>query len=110
MKENVGFSPKGAAGGFVPITKYRYLDGELVEITEEDLKAASVRNKEMEFTNQCVSLALTARKLEEDEDTTDISVGENNTHFSRAGWNCKDPPRPEVKEGYSNLPKRQVSK
>ena len=38
---------KGAAGGFVPITTHRYLDGELVKIGEEDLKQASIRNKEM---------------------------------------------------------------
>ena len=87
---------KGAAGGFVPITKYRYLDGELVEITEEDLKAASVRNKEMGSQSMRV-IALTARKLEEDEDITDISVVENNLIFLGL-VGIMDPPRPEVKE------------
>ena len=38
---------KGAAGGFVPITTHRYKNGELVEIVDEDLKQASLRNKEM---------------------------------------------------------------
>ncbi|MBA4734372.1 MAG: cation-transporting P-type ATPase [Candidatus Poseidoniales archaeon] len=87
---------KGAAGGFVPITKYRYLDGELVEISGEDLKAASVRNKEMGSQSMRV-IALAARKLEEDEDITDISVVENELIFLGL-VGIMDPPRPEVKE------------
>ncbi|MBM53581.1 MAG: hypothetical protein CMB36_00930 [Euryarchaeota archaeon] len=87
---------KGAAGGFVPITKYRYLDGELVEISEEDLKAASVRNKEMGSQSMRV-IALAARKLHEDEDITDISVVENELIFLGL-VGIMDPPRPEVKE------------
>jgi Ca2+-transporting ATPase len=87
---------KGAAGGFVPITKYRYLDGELVEISEEDLKAASVRNKEMGSQSMRV-IALAARKLQDDEDITDISVVENELIFLGL-VGIMDPPRPEVKE------------
>ena len=87
---------KGAAGGFVPITKYRYLDGELVEISEEDLKAASVRNKEMGSQSMRV-IALAARKLHDDEDITDISVVENELIFLGL-VGIMDPPRPEVKE------------
>jgi Ca2+-transporting ATPase len=87
---------KGAAGGFVPITKHRYLDGKLVEISEEDLKAASLRNKEMGSQSMRV-IALAARKLEENEDITDISVVENNLIFLGL-VGIMDPPRPEVKE------------
>ena len=87
---------KGAAGGFVPITKHRYLDGKLVEISEEDLKAASLRNKEMGSQSMRV-IALAARKLEENEDITDISVVENNMIFLGL-VGIMDPPRPEVKE------------
>ncbi|DAC07572.1 MAG TPA: HAD family hydrolase, partial [Candidatus Poseidoniales archaeon] len=87
---------KGAAGGFVPITKYRYLDGELVEISEDDLKAASVRNKEMGSQSMRV-IALAARKLEEDEDITDLFVVEKDLIFLGL-VGIMDPPRPEVKE------------
>ena len=71
---------KGAAGGFVPITTHRYLDGELVEISDEDLKEASSRNEEMGSHSMRV-IALAARKLGDDEDFTDIAVVENNLIF-----------------------------
>ncbi|MGB0475246.1 MAG: cation-translocating P-type ATPase [Candidatus Poseidoniaceae archaeon] len=87
---------KGAAGGFVPITTHRYLDGELVEISEDDLKQASIRNKEMGSQSMRV-IALAARKLNEDEDMNDISVVENNMIFLGL-VGIMDPPRPEVKD------------
>ena len=87
---------KGAAGGFVPITTHRYLDGALVEISEDDLKQASIRNKEMGSQSMRV-IALAARKLNEDEDMNDISVVENNMIFLGL-VGIMDPPRPEVKD------------
>ncbi|MEC7272239.1 MAG: HAD-IC family P-type ATPase, partial [Candidatus Thermoplasmatota archaeon] len=87
---------KGAAGGFVPITTHRYLDGELVEISEDDLKEASKRNKEMGSQSMRV-IALAAKKLADDEDMTDISVVENGMIFLGL-VGIMDPPRPEVKE------------
>ena len=87
---------KGAAGGFVPITTHRYLDGELVKIGEEDLKQASIRNKEMGSQSMRV-IALAARKLEDDEDISDINVVENDLIFLGL-VGIMDPPRPEVKE------------
>ncbi|MDP6865972.1 MAG: HAD-IC family P-type ATPase, partial [Candidatus Poseidoniaceae archaeon] len=87
---------KGAAGGFVPITTHRYLDGELVKIGEDDLKQASIRNKEMGSQSMRV-LALAARKLEDDEDISDINVVENDLIFLGL-VGIMDPPRPEVKE------------
>ncbi|MEC7168006.1 MAG: cation-transporting P-type ATPase [Candidatus Thermoplasmatota archaeon] len=87
---------KGAAGGFVPITTHRYKNGELVEIVDEDLKQASIRNKEMGSQSMRV-LALAARKLGHEEDITDIaSVEKNLTFLGLVG--IMDPPRPEVKE------------
>ena len=87
---------KGAAGGFVPITTHRYLDGELVEISDEDLKEASSRNEEMGSHSMRV-IALAARKLGADEDFTDITVVENNMIFLGL-VGIMDPPRPEVKD------------
>ena len=87
---------KGAAGGFVPITTHRYLDGELVEISKDDLKEASKRNKEMGSQSMRV-IALAAKKLDEDDDMTDISVVENGMIFLGL-VGIMDPPRPEVKE------------
>ena len=87
---------KGAAGGFVPITSHRYLDGELVAIQDEDLKQASIRNKEMGSQSMRV-IALAARKLKEDEDINDMSAIENNLIFLGL-VGIMDPPRPEVKE------------
>ena len=87
---------KGAAGGFVPITSHRYLDGELVAIQDEDLKQASIRNKEMGSQSMRV-IALAARKLKDDEDLDDMSVIENNLIFLGL-VGIMDPPRPEVKE------------
>ena len=87
---------KGAAGGFVPITTHRYLDGELVEISKDDLKEASKRNKEMGSQSMRV-IALAAKKLGEDDDMTDISVVENGMIFLGL-VGIMDPPRPEVKE------------
>ena len=87
---------KGAAGGFVPITTHRYSDGELVEISEDDLKEASKRNKEMGSQSMRV-IALAAKKLADDEDMTDISLVENGMIFLGL-VGIMDPPRPEVKE------------
>ena len=87
---------KGAAGGFVPITTHRYKNGELVEIVDEDLKQASLRNKEMGSQSMRV-LALAARKLGPEEDITDIASVEKNLIFLGL-VGIMDPPRPEVKE------------
>ena len=87
---------KGAAGGFVPITTHRYKNGELVEIVDEDLKQASLRNKEMGSQSMRV-LALAARKLGPEEDITDITSVEKNLIFLGL-VGIMDPPRPEVKE------------
>ena len=87
---------KGAAGGFVPITTHRYLDGELVEISDDDLKEASKRNKEMGSQSMRV-IALAAKKLSDNEDMTDISVVEDGMIFLGL-VGIMDPPRPEVKE------------
>lgn len=87
---------KGAAGGFVPITTHRYKNGELVEIVDEDLKQASIRNKEMGSQSMRV-LALAARKLGPKEDITDIASVEKNLIFLGL-VGIMDPPRPEVKE------------
>ena len=43
------------AGGFVPITTHRYLDGELVEISEDDLNKHRFETRKW-VLNQCVSL------------------------------------------------------
>ena len=87
---------KGAAGGFVPITTHRYKNGELVEIVDEDLKQASLRNKEM-GSQSMRAFALAARKLGPEEDITDIASVEKNLIFLGL-VGIMDPPRPEVKE------------
>ena len=87
---------KGAAGGFIDITRYIYSDGELVDISDEDLKIASMRNSEMGSQSMRV-IALAARKLEDDEDISDINIVENNLIFLGL-VGIMDPPRPEVKE------------
>lgn len=87
---------KGAAGGFVPIATKRFVDGKLVEIKDDDLKEASVKNNEMGSQSMRV-LALAARKLGDNEDINDISVVESDLIFLGL-VGIMDPPRPEVKE------------
>ena len=87
---------KGGAGGFLPITEWKILDGEIVPIEPEDIEKASLANKEMAGQAMRV-LALCARRLDEDEDIYDINVVE--TGFIFLGLvGIMDPPRSEVKD------------
>jgi len=87
---------KGAAGGFVPITSYRFKEGEIVPIEKSDFENAQKVNESMGSKSMRV-IALAARKLEPDEDIEDIEVVESGLIFLGL-VGIMDPPRPEVRD------------
>ncbi|MBP77662.1 MAG: metal-transporting ATPase [Deltaproteobacteria bacterium] len=87
---------KGGAGGYLPITDWKILNGEIVPIQQEDIEKAALANKEMASQAMRV-LALCARRLDEDEDIYDVDTVE--TGFIFLGLvGIMDPPRAEVKD------------
>ena len=87
---------KGGAGGYVPLTDWKIVDGDIVPIESEDIDSASIVNKEMAGQAMRV-LALCARRLDEDEDIYDISTVESGFIFLGL-VGIMDPPRAEVKD------------
>ena len=85
---------KGGAGGYKTLVKSKVVDGKIVPIEESDFTAAAQANKDMAGKAMRV-IALCARKLEPDEDYTDMAKMEDNLIFlGMVG--IIDPPRAEV--------------
>ena len=85
---------KGGAGGYKTLVKWKVVDGKIVPIEESDFTAAAQANKDMAGKAMRV-IALCARKLEPDEDYTDMAKMEDNLIFlGMVG--IIDPPRAEV--------------
>ena len=85
---------KGGAGGYKTLVKSKVVDGKIVPIEESDFTAAAQANKDMAGKAMRV-IALCARKLEPDEDYTDMAKMEDNLIFlGMVG--IINPPRAEV--------------
>lgn len=90
---------KGAAGGFRKLVTQVFKDGELREIQKQDFLDAEKINDEM-AGNAMRVLGLAARKLEPDEDYTNLQAIEKDLIFLGL-VGIIDPPRPEVKHAIS---------
>ena len=90
---------KGAAGGFRKLVTQVFRDGELREIQKQDYLDAEKINDEM-AGNAMRVLGLAARKLEPDEDYTNLQAIEKDLIFLGL-VGIIDPPRPEVKHAIS---------
>ena len=85
---------KGGAGGFKELVKWKISDGEIVPIEPDDYQSAYDANKDMASKAMRV-IALCARKVEENEDITNMETMENDLIFlGMVG--IIDPPRAEV--------------
>ena len=98
---------KGGAGGYVPLTDWKIVDGEIVPIVPDDIEAASRANKAMASQAMRV-LALCARRLDEDEDINDIEVVESGFIFLGL-VGIMDPPRAEVKDAIAICQKAGIT-
>ncbi len=87
---------KGGAGGYLSITDWKILDGEIVPIQPEDIEKGAAANKEMASQAMRV-LALCARRLDEGEDIEDVTSVESGFIFLGL-VGIMDPPRAEVKD------------
>ena len=90
---------KGAAGGFRKLVTQVFRDGELREIQKQDFLDAEIVNDQM-AGNAMRVLGLAARKLEPDEDYTNLEAIEKDLIFLGL-VGIIDPPRPEVKDAIS---------
>ena len=82
---------KGGAGGFRKLVKWKVRDGEVVPIEDGDFEYASEANRLMASKAMRV-IALCARKVEPDDDITDmVSMEDNLIFLGMVG--IMDPPR-----------------
>ena len=86
---------KGSAGGYSELTSSKIVDNKIVPITDDDRLKVKALNTQLGSQAMRV-IALFARKVEDGEDISDISLIENDLIFLGL-VGIMDPPRPEVK-------------
>ena len=98
---------KGGAGGFRKLVKWKVRDGEVVPIEDGDFEYASEANRLMASKAMRV-IALCARKVEPDDDITDmVSMEDNLIFLGMVG--IMDPPRAEVYDAIQRCQKAGIS-
>ena len=98
---------KGGAGGFKKLVKWKVRDGEVVPIEDGDFEYASEANRLMASKAMRV-IALCARKVEPDDDITDmVSMEDNLIFLGMVG--IMDPPRAEVYDAIQRCQKAGIS-
>ena len=86
---------KGSAGGYSELTSSKIVDNKIVPLTDDDRLKVKALNTQLGSQAMRV-IALFARKVEDGEDISDISLIENDLIFLGL-VGIMDPPRPEVK-------------
>ena len=98
---------KGGAGGFRKLVKWKVRDGEVVPIEDGDFEYASEANRLMASKAMRV-IALCARKVEPNDDITDmVSMEDNLIFLGMVG--IMDPPRAEVYDAIRRCQKAGIS-
>ena len=98
---------KGGAGGFKKLVKWKVKNGEIVPIEDGDFENASEANRIMASKAMRV-IALCARKVQPDDDITDMDSMEDNLIFlGMVG--IMDPPRSEVYDAIRRCQKAGIA-
>ena len=98
---------KGGAGGFKKLVKWKVANGEIVPIEDGDFEYASESNRIMASKAMRV-IALCARKVQPDDDITDMESMEDNLIFlGMVG--IMDPPRAEVYDAIDRCQKAGIA-
>ncbi len=98
---------KGGAGGFKELVKWKVNNGQIVPIEDGDFEYAAESNRSMASKAMRV-IALCARKVQADEDITDMESMENNLIFlGMVG--IMDPPRAEVYDAIDRCQKAGIA-
>tara|TARA_B000000565_G_scaffold223703_1_gene179051 strand:+ start:1100 stop:3883 length:2784 start_codon:yes stop_codon:yes gene_type:complete len=98
---------KGGAGGFKKLVKWKVKNGEIVPIEDGDFENASEANRVMASKAMRV-IALCARKVQPDDDITDMESMEDNLIFlGMVG--IMDPPRSEVYDAIRRCQKAGIA-
>ncbi len=98
---------KGGAGGFKKLVKWKVNDGEIVPIEDGDFEYAAESNRLMASKAMRV-IALCARKVQPDDDITDMESMENDLIFlGMVG--IMDPPRAEVYDAIHRCQKAGIA-